>query len=856
MLFVSDSVIQARRQLLADMANKKIDAEQAFTQALALDADDHVSLVTLAGHRSSAGDSAAAEQLYWRAVQAQPCYWLPYLRLSRLLEGEAGLSRGLAELAIRKALPDVDATEELEKAEVPFLRKLAGTKTGDLEKIADRLRELRVDEPASVTARLYALRLIDEIQQSVVFEADRVDAVVQEGVSIIPLLIGVMRGWARDVLGDDEEFTVGESMALLGEIGDVAPIPALLEFVTLDNPQISGPSGWALNRIVEQNADAAVKVFSEVAPELSTQQRIAVLERILRFPAIVPSKDLLARLVEKLDRLEPDDRDDLFPSLVTSSILLLGPQGVEFARSMLRRHGGLLSRQARRDCDEMIEEFSGMKIPPRPAVEPSKWTIYDICNGLVDWDVDEEKESAEDDVDEEYVPEPIRKEARPGRNDPCWCGSGKKYKKCHLDSDEAAKDEIAEPPHGTETQPEGEFDAVRRRVGQFLTEVMPKREMTLAIEEFLDQEAPDDALGPMAMLDWLIHDRVVKALGRPVMEEYLRRNGATLTDRERAFLDSSARSYVDLYEVMDVKEGEGVEVKSLTSGESMFVRDVATSKVAVRWDGLFIRVVTAEVGLSFTGTGLRVLRTDLQSIRNWMEEHRRATDLTWPQYLKRNWPRVRARNLEIARERFDAIRLSNTDGEELTDSKAFYQIADRDELFAALRKEPKIQKDDGSFVWLTAKENGTVLGRFVIEGDRLVVECNSRERLVRAKNMIARLAGEAVRLEKDEFVTQEDLKREMRENPTPPVERKSGISSKDQRRMQQEYMEDFYAKWPDMKIPGLGGKTPRQAVKNAAGKRKVAEILKDIENTEARKRKSGEYGYDVARLRAELGIKG
>ena len=23
-----------------------------------------------------------------------------------------------------------------------------------------------------------------------------------------------------------------------------------------------------------------------------------------------------------------------------------------------------------------------------------------------------------------------------GRNDPCWCGSGKKYKKCHLVEDE------------------------------------------------------------------------------------------------------------------------------------------------------------------------------------------------------------------------------------------------------------------------------------------------------------------------------------------------------------------------------------------------------------------------------------
>ena len=25
---------------------------------------------------------------------------------------------------------------------------------------------------------------------------------------------------------------------------------------------------------------------------------------------------------------------------------------------------------------------------------------------------------------------------KPGRNDPCWCGSGKKYKSCHLKEDE------------------------------------------------------------------------------------------------------------------------------------------------------------------------------------------------------------------------------------------------------------------------------------------------------------------------------------------------------------------------------------------------------------------------------------
>jgi uncharacterized protein YecA (UPF0149 family) len=29
------------------------------------------------------------------------------------------------------------------------------------------------------------------------------------------------------------------------------------------------------------------------------------------------------------------------------------------------------------------------------------------------------------------VQQPVKVEKTPGRNDPCWCGSGKKYKKCH-----------------------------------------------------------------------------------------------------------------------------------------------------------------------------------------------------------------------------------------------------------------------------------------------------------------------------------------------------------------------------------------------------------------------------------------
>jgi len=61
-----------------------------------------------------------------------------------------------------------------------------------------------------------------------------------------------------------------------------------------------------------------------------------------------------------------------------------------------------------------------------------------------------------------------------GRNDPCHCGSGKKYKQCHLEKDEAAERETrakeqaaaaaaepapaaegtAEPVHPRETRPQ------------------------------------------------------------------------------------------------------------------------------------------------------------------------------------------------------------------------------------------------------------------------------------------------------------------------------------------------------------------------------------------------------------------
>ena len=874
MLFVPDSILEARRQLLLDIANGKIDAEKAYRQALKLDPEDSAAMQFLGQSRMNAGQREEAEELFWRAIQVQPCAWMPYLQLSRLPDQDP-LSKGLAELACRKVLLDPEALQEMADETSPFFQNLEGKGLEILEglSVKERFEMLAAGlgshrdlEPLAVTARLRSLRLVHQVQEAEYLEAAQIDVIVQEGESIVPLMVGVLRGWAQDIVPEDDVWVAAHSLALLGEIGEASAIPYLLEMATLEDAEVSGPCGWALDRIIEQHPDQAVKVFGEAAPKLGAGERIDIAGRLIRHPRMVVTGSLFERLFENLDLMDAEDREDCFQALMSTAIMVLGRAGLEFSRKMLRRHGGLLSKGCRRECDAMIEDFGSFAIPPRPPADPSPWTVYDICSGIVDWGAEAVKEEEEEEDEDDLIPpEPVRRKFTPGRNDPCWCGSGKKYKKCHLDADEASERDASkrdEPGPRTKSpqKPAGEFDDLRRKIGEFMNKSTPKREHSVAIEEFFGSDTFDEKLGPMILVDWIIHDRISQAFGRTVLEEYMNRNASSLTDRERQFLESSARSYVDLFEVREVKEGSGMEVISLTSGEVSFVHEISMSKVANRWDGLYARMVHGERGLEFSGTGIRVPRMHLASVQQWMEEDKRRTGLSWPVYLKRNWPRIRAQQAQIAEQWLDELRLGNTDGEELVASSAFYKVLDRGALLASLRSSAKISENEKgtSFTWLTGEEKGTVLGYMRVVGGQLELECNSKERLQRGKRMLADLAGKALQFEKEEFTTLQDINRNNRENPSPPRSgsRKDEIPPEVKREFERQYMEDHYAKWVDMKLPALEGKTPRQAVKNAAGKRKVAELLKQLENTESEKRRAGEYAYDVSKLRTELGIKG
>jgi hypothetical protein len=849
MLLLSRTIYDARAVIWQEFEGGKIDATRAHQALLDLDPHDHIALLGLGRLGKSAGAMAEAREYFWRAVQAHPTVITPYLELAQLYFGDPesdALAEGLSELGLRrhsKHLPEPDyAKAGLEGTALDALLSLP-VETRRMV-LTEAIRQRRTSEPQETTARLRGLRLLQELLENDPVEPILVDKILHEGESMVPLLIGVLRDWAQDFMDEEGDAAMENAMALLGETAPAAEIPHLLEFVDLDHETAAGVARWAISRVLERHPDEAVRLLTAIAPRLGPAERLEIGRQILERPTLDPAGDLHYRLGENLEHMSADSRNVFFPSWLGSLALTRGPLGIKLGLKALEQQRGRISKTVWRECGEMLAIAQEIGRPPLQ-LEPSPYTVYDICAGNAIWD------EADDDEEESLpVPEPIahRREV-PGRNDPCWCGSGKKYKKCHLDADEAAQRKP--PPRVAEVPGMNEFAPLRQRIGAFPSEVLSGGEIKRAARDFFGEEPGDE----MMLLDWIIHDFVAPSLGRTLMEEFLIRNSSRLTARERQMVEAWAESHVGLYETQHLTPGMGAELRDLHSGETMFVHDVNLSNRMARWEVFFARLVPGERGTEITGAALTVPRTSIGPLREWMDESRRQAGLAWPEFSKRNWPRIRRQSFETSTKWAESLRLKNTAGDDLLFSKATYRITDEISVLKALQKsrefEAELDEATGreTFIWLDKSK--TILGHIRTDGYQLVLECNSRERLERGSRLLSRLAGEGLEHVRDEFTSQAEIRRQAREAPaTKPVE--NPIPKEERERVIHQLLEKHYQEWPDMKLPALNGKTPRAAVRTVLGRLQVREILKTMENGEDRKRLAGEPFFDINRLRVTL----
>ena len=882
MLFTPDSIIKARQVLFAQMETGTLTREQTFQRALELDPFDVVALIVLGQERYAAGDLAGAAEYSWRAASADPCRYEPWFKLCGCLPGESQEFRnGLMELGALKALRD---PEGLEQFKATFKDKPMAADFADgeefLEATADIFHESRRDEPEDVSERLRPHRLIDDLLETAEdgLNGELVDGILEDGARCGPLLVGVLRAMATGTLPGGHPAPIVCSLALLGEIGDPGVLPELIECYPVDDDDIQAAAHWAVKRIASRRPEESFEAIRKLAPGADAEGRCDLALAISFVPVESGKRGFLLSLLDGLAGFPKPDRHELFMSVALALEYSEGAKGRELAWSLLSRHSAALPKRTRAALRDAFKVHHEMDLAA-PDGKPPELTVYNLCGQA--WDVDEEDEDDEDeddnpfddeedaddedDQDDDVIPEPMHRGVTLGRNDPCWCGSGKKYKKCHLDSDEKSRSVPPSPDENPKGAPplgsNAEEAELRKRLIEFATGALRKRELEDALQTFVGPEPPagvDDETLSMETVDWLIHDYVPPRLGHPIIQEFLKRSPGGLTMRQRKILEAWGRSRYSMFEVQEVRQGSGVRLKDLLVGGEFFIYDVNTSKRAALWDCYLARVEEFDGRHVFTATVLTIPQPLVAPLKEWTIGARQRSGLSWGDFLHANSHKMRQEASRLINRPADSLRVVSFEGDELVFSRARYAVQDEDALRHALDQSKAFQPDEdpAGYGWLDEAEDATggrrAFGHLRIAGGELTLECSTRQRLERGKALLQFLAGENLRHLGDDFTSWQSAMRDREPAPGPP--KRSSLPPEVERELVQKVLDEHYRKWLDMPLPALDGKTPRQAVATSEGRAQVVDLLKLLQNGEEHKRSDGLAWYDVSKLKAALGI--
>ena len=400
MIFPPESVYEFRRDLSNRIAAGAITNAEALRQSLAVDPHDPFATRFLAFTAEKDGDLPLAVQLAHRFIEADPVCHEGYLLLGRVL-ADRPLAAAYGALAVEKLHFDPEGEEKLAAA-------------GLSEPPA-----APVDEPAAVTRELEPYRLLHELFVAGLdaIDASLIDRILARGADCHPLLMGVLNAYGEDLLPDTDDGLVVRSLALLGEIGDPAALSALAKFVPLEDDTIGGAARWAFLRIARLRPAETLAIIRDLSIGAEALDLAALAQQLCLMPDVPGRSEVLLGLADNIAEFDKNERDLVIVSMLTSAHVMHGAHS-EPAAAIEAQYGAQLSREARKELKSLRAEIEDARQEITDAEEPS---IYEIC--LEGFDA----------VDDE----PFERAApKLGRNEPCWCGSGKKYKKCHLDSDE------------------------------------------------------------------------------------------------------------------------------------------------------------------------------------------------------------------------------------------------------------------------------------------------------------------------------------------------------------------------------------------------------------------------------------
>jgi len=458
------------------------------------------------------------------------------------------------------------------------------------------------------------------------------------------------------------------------------------------------------------------------------------------------------------------------------------------------------------------------------------------------------------------------------RNEPCPCGSGKKYKKCCLLKEEAAANEQASRdtavPRVLEWLHERHSEAIQHALEEDFfggLEESQRKEL---------EELPEDHLQMVYLnaFEWLLAEGGIQTGENAqdfgaVMQIVLGDGGPTLDAGQRQYLTLLGQAPLGLYEVAESRPDEGFWLMNTLENdpERFWVQEGAASHSIDAGHTFAARVVALEPKIlsgaiyAFERPHHATLR---QAILDGPDNGSGSPDPLWISTCVIDaWlATLVAPPPEIT----DA-----STGETILLTTAHYRIKDGARLEQVLADEAHVEHN-GDNEWARLEpsesegEGDSEEGRKRIvatltktSDDRLELFTRTEAAATDNAAWLDKIAGDALEaLEREVVDPREhrgDAKKaapaeDAKDAPEPaPEERTSLLDA---------FYRKTYADWADEPIPTLGDKTPREAVGTAEGKRAVLELLTTYQLAERDQAKEQEReACDLGFLWESVGLK-
>jgi hypothetical protein len=482
---------------------------------------------------------------------------------------------------------------------------------------------------------------------------------------------------------------------------------------------------------------------------------------------------------------------------------------------------------------------------------------------------------------------------KPGRNDPCPCGSGKKFKHCCLHAESATLETTNALVWRRMRRVLDEF-AMGTTMLDFVVKTYGRAAPDEAWSEFSGVEEPFDPRTPNIALfmSWFFHRwspgphdtaAVDAAIGERIPTQlYLEREDRRLEPALRRYLEGCLRAPFSFHEVLRCDRGSGFKARDLFTGEERYVMERSATEGMEAGDILFGQLVDVD-GVSMLECAGPYYIPPIRKIEiiDLRKELLHGKTQCTPEKLQEWDFELIEQYLEIAEEMLHPRlpKMHNTDGDPIEMHRLAFDIdspepivraladldLDRsaDELLAEAERTSRGEIKRVEWTWKKSGNgrhkswSNTILGHLEIKGRKLIAEVNSARRALELRTLIESRLAEAARFRTDTIQSLEKLLGDRSPfNPAEATVQKKAEELAEHPEIKaamQNFMAQHFEHWVSESIPALDGRTPLEAVRHPEGREKVLALVVDAERR-ARKMTPPVDEAVLQRVRERLGL--